>query len=74
MLAGAVGPIAAGAVFDATGSYRNAILGWIMAMTAALGVAFVMRGVRTAVPVDFVPSESRAGGQDAAEAPKPASL
>lgn len=72
MLAGAVGPIATGAVFDATGSYRNAILGWIIAMTAALGVSLLMRGV-PAAPTDLAPAPTPAGGTDAAAASKPVS-
>lgn len=43
MLAGAAGPVATGAVFDATGSYRGAIVGWVAAMSSALVVAFLLR-------------------------------
>jgi hypothetical protein len=59
-------------VFDTTGSYRNAILGWIIAMTAALGVSLLMRGV-PAAPTDLALAPPPAGETDAVAASKPAS-
>jgi MFS family permease len=43
MLAAAAGPIAAGALFDATGRYSEAIGLWFVAFTGALLVALAMR-------------------------------
>jgi cyanate permease len=43
MLAAAAGPVAAGALYDATGSYGRALALWIGAMAAALAVALWMR-------------------------------
>jgi len=43
MLAAAVGPIAAGALFDATGHYSEAIALWVGAFACALLVALAMR-------------------------------
>ena len=43
MLAAAAGPVTAGALFDATGRYDEAMGIWIAALSAALLVALVMR-------------------------------
>jgi MFS family permease len=43
MLTAAIGPVAAGIVFDATGRYTAAIALWGAAMAAALAVALAMR-------------------------------
>jgi MFS family permease len=43
MLAAAAGPVAAGALYDATGGYEEALALWIAAMAAALAVALRMR-------------------------------
>jgi cyanate permease len=43
MLAAAAGPVAAGALYDATGGYGQALALWIAAMAAALAVALWMR-------------------------------
>jgi len=71
MLAGAVGPVATGAVFDATGSYHDAILAWVAALGAALGVAFALR-VRSA-PAAPAREATPTGDSDPAAAPRPAS-
>ena len=42
MLASAVGPIASGLIFDATGQYGGALLLWMAAMSAAAAIAFWM--------------------------------
>jgi MFS family permease len=42
MLASAIGPISSGLIFDATGSYGDALLLWLAAMTAAVAVSFAM--------------------------------
>jgi predicted MFS family arabinose efflux permease len=43
MLASAVGPIASGLIFDATGRYTGAILLWLAAMATATAIAWSMR-------------------------------
>lgn len=43
MLAAAAGPVAAGALYDATGSYGRALVLWMGALAAALAVALWMR-------------------------------
>jgi MFS transporter, OFA family, oxalate/formate antiporter len=43
MLASAVGPVAAGLLFDATGHYQAATVLWVTAMAAATAVAFWMK-------------------------------
>jgi MFS family permease len=43
MLAAAAGPVAAGALYDASGAYGQALALWICAMAAALAVALWMR-------------------------------
>ena len=45
MLASAVGPIASGLLFDATGRYGGALALWIAAMCAAAAIAFRMPAV-----------------------------
>jgi predicted MFS family arabinose efflux permease len=50
MLASAVGPIASGLIFDATGNYGGAVVLWLAAMAAATAVAWWMRPAARAVP------------------------
>jgi len=54
MLAAAVGPVAAGAIFDATGGYGQAMGLWVGAMFCALLVALGMRSSASLTP----PSEA----------------
>lgn len=54
MLAAAVGPVAAGAFFDATGRYTAAIGVWVGAFACALLVALAMRCPAAVVPPDAV--------------------
>ncbi len=43
MLASAIGPIASGVIFDATGRYSGAVLMWLGSMTLAVAIAWAMR-------------------------------
>lgn len=51
MLASAVGPVASGLIFDATGQYSDAILLWLAAFVGAAALAFWIPGGRPAVSV-----------------------
>jgi len=73
MLAGAIGPVATGAVFDVTGSYRNAILAWIVALGAALVVAFALRAGVRAAPRAPVREATPTVAPDPEAAPRPTS-
>ena len=43
MLASAVGPVASGMIFDATGRYGGALALWLVAMGSAAIIAWWMR-------------------------------
>lgn len=43
MLASAIGPISTGVIYDKTGQYNGAIVMWLVAMSAALAIAWWMR-------------------------------
>ncbi len=43
MLASAIGPISSGVIYDKTGQYSGAIVMWLVAMSAALAIAWWMR-------------------------------
>jgi MFS family permease len=76
LLAGAVGPVATGLIFDTTGRYSLAATLWGVAIGAALLLALMMRpGVRTAAarPDGADPTGGATGAHSAPPSPRASS-